>query len=78
MATTEIYALDLDDEFLSHLGIKESVQVIRNEKITSALLEDDEVAQIYEWQIDHYRQHGQPATASVLNEEFGQIGRAHV
>ena len=66
----EILALDLDWDLVNHLAIPESVTYLLAEDITTDHLEDDDVARIYEWQIEHRRDHGMPATASVLEEEF--------
>lgn len=66
----EVYQIDLDEEFLSHLAEPESVTEIRGEHIALDLIEDDFVRDVYQWQINHIREHGKPATASVLAEEF--------
>lgn len=66
----DVYALDLDEEFLSHLAIPESVEAIRAEKLNTVLLEDRGVIEVFEWQRQHVREHGKPATASVLADEF--------
>lgn len=66
----EVYALDLDEELLSHLVDPESFTALRSERVTRTLIEDEAVAAVYEWQVDHYREHGDPATASVLADEF--------
>jgi replicative DNA helicase len=70
--STEIttYVLDLDEDFLSHLAIPESWQIIQAESLKPELLEEPYVIRVYEWQRAHAREHGQPASASVLAEEF--------
>lgn len=68
--TPSTYALDLDEDFLSHLPRPAAWMVIKGEGIKSDLILDEEVRKIFEWQDDHFRQHGKPATASVLAEEF--------
>lgn len=67
---TEIYALDLDEELLSHLALPDSLKVFREEEVSEELIEDDFVLNVWRWQIDHQREHGKPATASVLVDEF--------
>lgn len=66
----DVYALDLDEEFLSHLSDPESVALIWAEGVRPELLEDDFVRSVFTWQFRHLREHGKPATASVLAEEF--------
>lgn len=66
----EIFDLDLDEEVLSHLAINDSVHAFRGERLKSILIEDEEIAAIYEWQMNHFRDHGRPATPTVLAEEF--------
>lgn len=70
MTELEVYQLDLDEEFLSHLAISDSVDVIRDEEVDFELIEDDFVAQVYQWQLDHIRDHRIAATPSVLAEQF--------
>lgn len=67
---TEIYALDLDEEFLSHLADPDSFIFIKSENLSPELIEDDEVGEIYLWQLRHAQEHGRPATATVLADEF--------
>lgn len=66
----EIYALDLDEELLSHIVIPDSWTVIKAEGAGTELIEDPEIAEIFLWQKDHFRQHKQLATATVLADEF--------
>lgn len=68
--TVEIFDIDLDEEVLSHLAITESVHTFRGERLNPILIEDDEIRHMFEWQMDHFRTHGRPATPSVLAEEF--------
>lgn len=67
---SDVYALDLDEELLSHLPDPESWVVIRGEGLKSDLILDDDIREIYKWQDHHIRREGKPATASVLAEEF--------
>lgn len=68
--SNEVYALDLDTDFLWHLAKPESVRYLVGEKVSSKLLEDEYVARVYEWQLAHFREHHKPATAAVLEHEF--------
>lgn len=70
MSTVEVYALDLDEEVLSHLAITESANNLWTEKVNSKLVEDKFIRDALLWQYAHMREHGKPATASVLAEEF--------
>lgn len=67
---TEIYALDLDEEVLSHLVIPESVEMMRYEDISKDLIEDDIVRIAFDWQMSHKREYGVIATPSVFADEF--------
>lgn len=66
----EVYQLDLDEELLSHLADPESVTYLWAEEVDDDLIVDESVRDIYRWQLAHLREHGKPATASVLAEEF--------
>jgi replicative DNA helicase len=63
-------AVEPDIELLSHLPDPESWVVLRGEGFRDALIEDPAVLAIYQWADQHYREHGQVATAAVLDEEF--------
>lgn len=65
-----IYALDLDYDFTLHLAKPESFARIRDEQIDPVLLTDHDAKKVLEFQLEHQRQHGKPATASVLEHEF--------
>lgn len=67
---TEVYALDLDEELLSHLALAESIKVLRDEEVSEELIEDDFVREVFRWQFDHIHENKQPATPSVLADEF--------
>jgi hypothetical protein len=71
---TEIFALDIDWDFLMHLAVPDSWQVIRDESLAPELLEDEVVKAAYEFQLTHQREHGKPATGSVLEHEFQDVG----
>lgn len=70
---TEIFTLDLDYDFLAHLADEASVLAIRKEAIAPELVEDEEVREVFEWQFQHLREHGKPATGTVLEAEFPNI-----
>lgn len=69
----EIYALDLDWDLILHLGKDESLTKLRAERLSAEVLEDDLAEKVYQWQLSHIRQHGSPATATVLEDEFPEI-----
>lgn len=71
--TDQIFALDLDWDLINHLALPESVMVLRSEKIRVDLLEDPLAEKVFEWQMAHVREHGQAATASVLEDQFDEI-----
>lgn len=66
----EVFDLDLDEEVLSHLAIAESVHTFRGERLASSMIEDEDICHMYKWQMNHYRDHGKPATPTVLADEF--------
>lgn len=66
----EILAFDLDWDLVNHLAIPESVTYLLAEEITTDHIEDEDVSAIYEWQLEHRRDYGIPATASVIEEEW--------
>ncbi len=70
MTDTTTYAIDLDEEVLSHLANPEAVAFFRAERLDSTVIEDQAVRDIYRWQLDYTIQNGRPATPSVLAEEF--------
>lgn len=71
--TAEVYAVDLDWEIVEHLALPDSVLTFRAESFSPKLIEDDEVRKIYEWAMEHLREHGQAATASVIEHEFETV-----
>lgn len=66
----EVFNVDLDEEVLAHLCDPAAVQFFRGERVTDILIEDEFVKSVFNWQMDHAKEHGKPATASVLSEEF--------
>lgn len=65
-----VYALDLDEDLLSHMPNPDSWVVINGESISADLIEDEFVREVFVWQRQHLRQHGAPATATVLAAQF--------
>lgn len=63
-------ALDLEIELVYHLANSKSVEVLRAEQFNSEVIEDNDVVRIFEWQVEHVREHGAPATRLVLEDEF--------
>jgi replicative DNA helicase len=68
--TDEILALDLDWDLLNHLALPNSVFEFQGESLAPELIEDDQVRLVYEWTMHHLQEHGQPASASVIEDEF--------
>jgi hypothetical protein len=68
-----VYALDLDWDLVNHLADPDSVEYLRTEYIQPEVIEDPQMRAVFEWQMDHLRQHGVAATASVLEAEFDYI-----
>lgn len=62
--------LDLDDEIIFHLADPESVNDLRGEQISTKLIYDKFARAVFEWQMEHVREHGVPATRLVLEDEF--------
>jgi replicative DNA helicase len=68
-----IVQLDLDWDLINHLASEESVKVLRAERLSLDVLEDDLAKKVFKWQLAHFREHGTPATGSVLEDEFADI-----
>jgi hypothetical protein len=66
-------ALDLDWDAIQHLAVPESVDVLLAERLGVELLEDPLAIRVFEWQMNHVREHGKPATASVLEHQFNEV-----
>lgn len=71
--TDEVLALDLDWDLISHLALPQSVGVLRAEQFTVDLIEDHLAKEVFLWQMNHQREHGAPATASVLEDQFDTV-----
>lgn len=69
----EIVVLDLDWDFIQHLVIPESFNELRKEQFSADLIEDELAEDVWTWQVNHYREHGVPATASVIEDEFDEV-----
>lgn len=72
MSDQEIYQIDHDDDLILHLAIPESVEALWLEGMSPELVSED-ARSIYEWQLNHLREHKAPASASVLAEEFEEF-----
>jgi hypothetical protein len=70
---TEIVALDLDWDLVNHLAVPESVETLRAEQVTVDHIKGKIPPKVFEWQMRHVREHGTPATASVLEDQFDDI-----
>lgn len=62
--------LDLDSEFFLHLSDPEAFGYIQAEQVNPNLIEDSAVKEIFQWQLEYAREHGRPATAAILSDEF--------
>lgn len=62
--------IDLDLELVYHLADPEAVAVLLDQKLSPELVVDDRCREVYEWQVEHVHEHGQPATQLVLEDEF--------
>lgn len=69
----DVVQLDLDWDLIMHLADEESVKILRAERMSAEVLQDDLAKKVYKWQLEHFRQHGGPATASVLEDEFEEV-----
>jgi hypothetical protein len=66
--------LDLDWDFIQHCVIPESFDHFRTEQFNDALIANDELAlKVWRFQNAHRREHGQIATASVIEDEFDEV-----
>lgn len=73
MSTTEIYALDLEEELLSHIPDPDSWSVINGEGVTSEIINDPFVAKVFNWQKNYIRENKKPAPIPVLEHEFPEL-----
>jgi replicative DNA helicase len=73
MSITNQTYLDLDKDVIHHLVIPESIGVLQAEQFNTDLLEDDLAKAVLDWQFNHIREHGKPATATVLADEFPTV-----
>ncbi len=67
---TDQVVIDLDDEIIFHLAIPESVAEFRAELISTELIFDQFARDVFVWQMGHVKEHSQPATAAVLEDQF--------
>jgi DnaB helicase-like protein len=66
----EIYALDLDEELLSHLVREDSWLTLQGENFDPELINDEFVAEVYGFQRDYRREHKQLASPTVVADHF--------
>lgn len=66
----EVFQIDLDEELLSHLSDPESFSYLWSEHIDDDFIVDEFVKKVFDWQFEHNRKYGKPATPSVLADEF--------
>lgn len=70
----ETAVLDLDWDLLNHLAVPNSVDRLRAERVTEDLIEDEHTAEVYNWVIEHAREHGKSPTAVVIEDEYPDVG----
>lgn len=68
-----VYALDLDWDLVNHLSDPNAVEYLRTEYLQPEVIEDPQMRKVFEWQMDHLREHGVAASASVLEAQFDYI-----
>lgn len=66
---TEQVTIDLDDEIIFHLPDPEAAAILR-EEISVDLIFDAFAREVFTWQMAHYHDHRQFATAVVLEDQF--------
>lgn len=71
--TPEVVALDLDWDLIQHLAIPASFQYLKAEQVNAELIEDGLAREVFAFQLSHNRDHGSPASPSVLEDEFEEI-----
>lgn len=69
----EIVALDLDWDLILHLARPDSVRALQAERVSADLIEDRLTREVFNWQMDHLRSEGTPATPSVLEAQFEEV-----
>jgi replicative DNA helicase len=68
-----IYELDIDVDLINHLALRDSVYKLQQEQVRAKVIRDELARQVFTWQMQHVRDHGEPARASVLEDEFPDI-----
>ncbi len=71
--TEVIYELDIDLDLINHLALRESVYRLQAEQIKAKVVFDDLAVEVFEWQMNHIRTHGAPATPSVIEDQFPSV-----
>lgn len=70
MTLLEDKTLDLDWDLALHLGDPSSVMELVAEQVKPDIILDEKAREIFEWQMEHVREHGFPASPKVLSDEF--------
>jgi hypothetical protein len=70
---SEPVALDLDWDLINHLVLKDSYHALLTEQFTPELIIDPLALKVYEFQAKHRNEHGEIATASVIEDEFDEV-----
>lgn len=70
---SEIFELDIDLDLINHLAKRESVYRLQQEQVKAKVINDPLAMKVFQWQMQHVRDHGDPATAAVLEDQFPQI-----
>lgn len=65
--------LDLDWDLIQHLALPESIGYLQAEQFTADLLEDELARSVFNWQLNHTREHGRSATGAVLEDQFDEV-----
>lgn len=63
-------AVEPDIELCSHLSDPDAWSVLKGEGFHADLIEDEIVREAYEWSRDFLREHGEPPSQDVLDDEF--------
>lgn len=69
----EITVLDLDWDLIQHLAKPESFTKLQGEQFSEALINDPLAKRVWVFQTEHAREHGAPASPSVLENQFEEV-----
>lgn len=67
------YAFQPDEEVLNQIAHPENWRLLQDEGLVVELIEDEYVAEVYEWQKNYARKNGVSATPSVLEDQFKDL-----